>query len=235
MVKNNKKDWKLAILGILAILTYFIFPILEIIPLQILGIDSKQMPTVIKAIYMLSYEMITLLVIMFILKDKINRDWQDMKKNHYQYFKKYFKYWFLILGLMMLSNLFILALDPNSSSGNEDTIRSIFTQMPIYMYLSAVVIAPLLEELIFRLSIRNIIKSTDWLFILISGLVFGSLHVIGNIETWVDLLYIFPYSMPGFIFAYILAKSDNIFVSIGLHFIHNGILMSLQTLVLLFG
>jgi len=235
MIKNNKKDWKLAILGILAILTYFIFPMLEVIPLQILGIDSKQMPTVIKAIYMLSYELITLLVIMFILKDKIKPDWQDMKKNHQYYFKKYFKYWFLILGCMMISNLLILGIDSNSSAGNEDTIRTIFTQMPIYMYLSAVVIAPLLEELIFRLSIRNIIKSTDWLFILISGLVFGGLHVIGNIETWVDLLYIFPYSIPGFIFAYILAKSDNIFVSIGLHFIHNGILMSLQTLVLLFG
>ena len=42
-----------------------------------------------------------------------------------------------------------------------------------------------------------------YLFIAISGLLFGSLHIIGNINAWYDILYIIPYSAPGIIFAYI--------------------------------
>ena len=59
------------------------------------------------------------------------------------------------------------------------------------------------------------------------------MHVISTLENLVDLLFIIPYSIPGFIFAYIYSKSKNIFVPISLHFIHNGIMMSLQILLLL--
>lgn len=233
MTRTTKQDWKLALAGGLAILAYFILPMIEGVPFLILGIDTATIPNFVKAIYMFSYETLLLALIIFILKDQIKEQFVDLKKNHRTYFKKYFKYWFLILGLMMLSNFIILIIDPNSSAGNEDTIREIFGKLPIYMYLSAVVIAPIMEELVFRLSIRNIFRKTNWLFILMSGLIFGGLHVIGNIDTWVDLLYLIPYSIPGFVFAYVLAKSENVFVGCGLHFVHNGILMSLQVLVLL--
>ena len=71
------------------------------------------------------------------------------------------------------------------------------------------------------------------IFILLSGLVFGSMHVIGSCEHLIDLLFIIPYSIPGFIFAYVYTKSKNLCVPISLHFIHNGIMMSLQILLLL--
>lgn len=77
--------------------------------------------------------------------------------------------------------------------------------------------------------------TTDWLFILMSGLVFGSLHVLNSTNSLAELLYLIPYSAPGIIFAYILAKTNNILVTMGLHFMHNGILVSLQFLLLIFG
>ena len=77
--------------------------------------------------------------------------------------------------------------------------------------------------------------SNNIIYILTSGLVFGSLHVIGSLKNLYELVYIIPYSIPGFIFAYVYIKSKNIMVPITLHFIHNGILMSLQIFILLFG
>ena len=139
----------------------------------------------------------------------------------------------------MLSNYLILAIMTFAGNGtmmpeNEEIIRSNFQVAPIYMYLSSVVIAPLMEELVFRRGIRNIVPN-NILFILISGLVFGSLHVIiGGFQTPLELLYIIPYSIPGFIFAYILTKTDNVLVTATIHTFHNGILMSLQFLMLLF-
>ena len=117
---------------------------------------------------------------------------------------------------------------------NEEIIRSNFQVAPIYMYLSSVVIAPLMEELVFRRGIRNIVPNNVF-FILISGLVFGCLHVVlGGFQTPLELLYIIPYSIPGFIFAYVLTKTDNVLVTAAIHTFHNGILMSLQFLMLLF-
>ena len=68
-----------------------------------------------------------------------------------------------------------------------------------------------------------------------SGLIFGGLHVVGNINHWYDLLYLIPYCTPGFIFAYIMSKTNNVFVSMGLHFLHNGMIMSLQVLLIMLG
>jgi membrane protease YdiL (CAAX protease family) len=68
-----------------------------------------------------------------------------------------------------------------------------------------------------------------------SAFVFGGLHVFSSAETLIDLLYIIPYGAPGFVFAYMLSKTDNIFVPMGFHFMHNGILVALQILLLLVG
>ena len=102
------------------------------------------------------------------------------------------------------------------------------------MVFSAIVFAPISEELVFRRSLKNIITSPT-AFILTSGLIFGGLHVVSNINSWVDLLYLIPYSVHGLTFAYILSKTDNVLVSMGLHFMHNGIIISLEIFLLLLG
>ncbi len=134
---------------------------------------------------------------------------------------------------MFVSNLIITIAIPGAMAKNQEAVVEIFKVAPLYMYISAVIISPLLEELIFRLSIRNVFKK-DLLFIIISGLVFGIAHVAGSFENWYDLLYIIPYSIPGFAFAYTYTKTKNIFVPVGLHLIHNGIMMALQIILFLF-
>jgi len=87
---------------------------------------------------------------------------------------------------------------------------------------------------IFRQSFRNLFQN-KWLFIIISGLVFGGMHVFtGNNISKLDLLYLIPYSAPGMAFAYMLYKTDNIFVSMGFHMLHNGIMIALQFLTIYF-
>ena len=65
-----------------------------------------------------------------------------------------------------------------------------------------------------------------------SGLIFGALHL--TVATSLkELLFIIPYSIPGFIFAYTLTKSKNIFVPISLHTMHNTLMILLQLLLTL--
>lgn len=229
--KNNIKNVSI---GILAILIYFILPIFEALPFQLFHLDTATLPLVGKIIYMIAFETLLMCLIIFLFYPKLKEDWKDMKKNHMNYFSKYFKFYLLGLMIMMVSNLCIAIFSNNEIASNEQVVQSLFNASPIYVFFSAVIFAPIVEELVFRQGIRNIVKD-DTLFILFSGIIFGGLHVISNNMTSLsELLYLIPYCAPGIVFAYILAKSNNVFVPIGLHFMHNGILISLQFLLLFF-
>lgn len=236
--KKDLKDIKkyLAIFwsGIFIIFTYFFSINIQAIPLLFINPDISKIPFIIRIIYSLLFEIMQIAFIIYLVTDRIKKDLKELKKNYKEYFENNFKYYLIGISIMALSNIIISFINSGGIAGNEETIRETFSKAPVYMYISAVFLAPLLEELVFRLGIRNIFTNNK-LFIIISGLVFGGLHVIGNINTIVDILYLIPYSVPGFAFAYMLYKTNNIFVPIGFHFLHNGITMSLQVILLLLG
>jgi len=232
--KKKQKTVNNPLLGIGIVLFYLIASQCTGILFSIYKIDYNSIPIWLRSAYSLTYQIVMLSIIILLLSSILAKNIKDLKKNHNEYFKKYFKYWFLLLGIMMLSNLLIMLFTNSDIAGNEEAIRKTFEVAPIYTFVSAVFIAPILEELVFRQGLRLAIKDNT-LFILVSGLVFGGLHVISNITGWTDLLYLIPYSTPGFIFAYLLTKTDNVLVPASMHFMHNGILMSLQVMMMLLG
>lgn len=235
MKKNKLKPFlKIFWSGILVIFTYFFVSTFQGLPLLLFTNDVNNIPLTIKIIYLLIVEFLQLGFIAFLLKDQLLAAFKDLKENHKSYFSSNLKYYLTALFIMAASNLLISFINPGNIAGNEEAVRETFLKAPIYMYISAVFLAPLLEEFVFRQGIRNMI-SNDKLFIITSGLVFGGLHVIGNINSFVDILYLIPYSVPGFAFAYMLTKTKNIFVPAGFHFLHNGITMSLQVIIILLG
>lgn len=213
---------------------YYFLPYLQSIPFNIYGINPNDLPIEVKIIYLISFYILLAALIVFIYNKKVSKDFEDMKKNSIKYFNKYIKYWLIGIGVMMISNLIIKLFIDSNLPNNEQTIRDIFGISPIYIFFSAVIYAPIVEELVFRYSFKKIF-SNKWIFIILSGLIFGGMHVFNNFENLTDLLYIIPYSAPGIVFAYMLEKSDNVFVPISFHFIHNGILISLQFFLLIFG
>ena len=219
-------------IGLGVILSYFLLPYTKYIVLYFL--NGAAMNETLSLILSIIIEILTISVILLLMNKRITKDFKDLKKNHKQYFKDYFKYYLIGLAIMYISNAILIFGFQTGISGNEESIRSLLVTHPIYIYLSAVVIAPSVEELVFRGGIKNIIPN-QFLFILVSGLVFGGLHLVGNINNMIDLFYIIPYSALGIAFAYIYSKTDNIFVTMLLHTMHNGILVSLQIAVLLFG
>lgn len=229
-----KKDLLNMGIGFGVIFIYYISGYLSDIPFQLFNTSITNFSYTFKTIYLLFYQLLILAIIAFIFRKKLKKDLADFIKNKRVYFTKYFKLWFLLLFGMMLSNLIIMSINNGQIANNEEGVRNLFDKNPIYVYFAGVFIAPVVEELVFRLSIRQIFK-TDKLFIIVSGLIFGGAHLVGQVETFMDLLYVIPYSIPGFIFAYLFVKTNNIFSSISMHIFHNGVLMGLQILLLLFG
>ena len=222
---NDKKS---IIKGSLVIFLYFLLEFFTTLPLYLLNINFNDLSLNSKVCYLLIYSLISLLIILLIFRKEVTNDLKNFKLK--EFFIKYFKFWFILLSLMIISNLIIQIIYPGSSAGNEDTFRKNFVVAPIYSFISAALIAPLMEELVFRMGFKKIFKN-KYLFILISGLVFGGLHVIGNINTPYDYLFLLPYCLPGIILAYVYYISDNIFASLGIHFIHNLFMLIIQIIL----
>lgn len=233
-MKNKKKEYIInIIIGLMALFIYFSFSYLELGILELLNINYENMNIILKVLYLIICETIELIILIMLFYKKLKENLKDIKKNHREYFDKYFKYWLFILGVMMVSNLFIMLITNNQTSGNEQAVRDMLVKSPIYAYFSGVIFAPIAEELIFRRGLRNIFRN-DTIFILISGLIFGGLHIITGYSGPLDLLYLIPYCIPGIVFAYILTKTDNVLIPMSIHFMHNGILIALQMFTYLF-
>lgn len=233
MEKEKNNDLKNALMGCGVIFLYLIATAIPNELLSIFGIDYNNLNTIFKTIYLALYQILLTLLIIYIYRKDFIPNFKDFIKNNITYFKKYIKYWFIMLVLMITSNLIITMFTTTNISTNQETINETLKLAPIYTFIVSVFVAPILEELVFRLSIRKIFAHTNILFILVSGLIFGSMHVLGTCENLIDLLFIIPYSIPGFIFAYIYTKSNNICIPISLHFIHNGVLMTLQIILMI--
>lgn len=228
---NNKI--KTVFKGLFCIFMYFFITFFQGLPFEIMNVDTSNIPSYLMQIYNLIWDIFLILLIILVFKEEIQNSWNDMKKNHLNYFKKYFKYYVIALIVMMVGNAYIFSINGGNIAGNESNVRDLFAVAPIYTYISAVILAPILEELVFRLSLKNVLGN-NWLFILSSGLIFGGIHIISSYTSPMDLLYLIPYGSFGVAFGYILVKSKNIFVSMGFHFMHNGIIMALQIFLLLF-
>ena len=222
-----KQEVKDTLTGLSVIILYLLSKYILLFILMILKINPNNLSILGKSICNILYQLSLLGIIVLIYKKIIIKHLKQFKHSH---FASYIRYWIIAIILMTLSNMLINMFTHIDTSTNQQMIEANFTKSPISTILSVIVIAPILEELVFRLSFRKIFK-TDILFIILSGLFFGIMHL-ANASSLLELLYIIPYSIPGMIFAYTLTKSKNIFVPIGLHCLHNSLMVILQLLLI---
>ena len=172
-------------------------------------------------------DFIYIVLLFLIYKKEIKKGLYDLKNNFQQRTLLSLKCWATGCILMAISSFIVNNLLSNSISSNEEIIRQSIKLAPFYMLFTCSIIAPIFEELVFRKSLKEIIGN-KWIFILVSGLSFGLLHVLSSYSAPLDLLYIIPYGSMGCCFAYLLTKTENITLPIIIHMIHNTILVLVQ-------
>lgn len=167
-----------------------------------------------------SADLIFLIIIITTYFKTLKKDLKKFFKNFLNNFETAFKYYLIGFICMVVSNLIIVTFINNAIAGNEEAVRSLINIAPLYMLFSVGIYAPLTEELIFRKGIKDII-SNNKIYILVSGIFFGFMHVIGSNPSPQDFLYLIPYSSLGIAFAYTYSKTNNIFSTIMMHSLHN--------------
>lgn len=217
---------------ILIFLLYLLYSDIIIIILTKLGVNIKVLPNNLKIAIMFLINL-SLMIMLFIFYSKsIKENLKDLKLNFKSYIKDNFKYYVIGLLIMIISNI-IISFFVEGNSTNETLIREYINIMPIYMFFSSCIYAPFTEEMIFRKSLRNCFNNKV-LYILLSGLIFGSMHLL-SASNLVELVFLIPYSSLGCVFAYMYYKTNNIFVPMTFHMVHNTIIVINYLLMLIIG
>ena len=157
-------------------------------------------------------------------------DFKKIKGNVNRFMDIAIKYWLVGLLVMVCSNLLINRLTP-AKAVNEESVQEIISSVKYISIITIGIIAPIIEEFIFRKAFKDVFKS-GLAFILTSGLIFGGLHVVLSFNSLWDFLYIIPYSALGISFAAMYYKTDCIYTSIIMHMFHNTVLTTLSIISL---
>ena len=217
---------KKIIVNFVTFFSYFVYEYLFIAIFQVFNLDFFKLNMFGRIVFLSITNLTFMIFLCFIYKKELKEDWIDFLKNKKEYLKKYVVYYMIGVILMGFSNIVIQKLTNTSISGNEEAIRSYIKSFPIYMSFTSIIYAPFVEEMIFRKSIKNIINN-KYIFIVLSGVIFGALHITDYSDVNQILLGI-PYIIMGLDFAYIYYKTNNIFTTMTFHIIHNFILLAIQ-------
>ncbi len=165
--------------------------------------------------------------ILYLLKVDIQYDVKESKELKGQFFLAIIiGYLYIILGNIFagflsdtLSGLFKLA--PGEPVNQEVIVAALRSEGMILMMISAIILGPIVEELIFRKAIFGLIKS-DKLALFVSTFVFGLIHLIGESSIQEALVNGISYFVMGFVFGVIYIRNNrNIVVPIIVHILSN--------------
>ena len=171
-----------------------------------------------------------LCLLLFLYKKDIKIELNKLKKNKEKivgYILKMFLIFMVVKFLVgVISAILLLAFNmdiESLNSVNQSTIEMLAKESPLLIFISSSILAPIYEELLFRLGIKKVINN-KYIFIITSGLIFGLLHIFplsDGITLTLGLIQSITYVSMGMFLAYIYDSSDNIVNSIGVHFLNN--------------
>jgi len=163
------------------------------------------------------------LAFMFVDRVAFAYDWKRFKTNWKNLLGQIVTGFLMVYAALLLAQLILIELGVTETSQNEMTIQGLFEANPfqlILLFLLLCVFTPITEEIVFRKVLYNFVqpRTGHVIAILISGAVFGLMHVIA----YKDFIQSIPYIFMGLIFGYIYYRSKkNIFVTMGVHFLNN--------------
>lgn len=179
----------------------------------------------------------SLIPLVVVFKSYIKESWQIFRKDLLENI-----IWTVTIGLG-LTYLFSVAgemilnfLAPQSEeAANQVIVQSMIKSNAFLMFFQAVIIAPIVEELLFRGLIFNSLRQKNiFLAHLVSAFLFGLLHVYqyilaGDMSEWVKLI---PYMFTGLSLSIVYEKRKTIFASIFAHGLKNLIATIVILLIL---
>lgn len=173
-------------------------------------------------------------VYLFVLVTTVLLSWPFIRYGWKKYVEKFPQNTKLIgmmqlamMGCVLMMGAAIYLLTDMETSFNQQVIDEARKINLPYVAFASVVFAPLVEEMVFRGSIYNLLnrylKKGTAMFI--TSLLFGLLHVFDGAlaNNYVEVVFVFMYGALGYMLNYTYAKTDSIVCSVLLHMLNNAL------------
>jgi len=207
------------------IFIYFLSSVFLSFLYALLPIESKVLDNIVLSFI----SIITLLLVLYLSRKNLKGQFNDFFKNFKEYFFIMMKYWIIGFFFMIIANYVINFLILDGISPNESANREIIRMYPFYSLLSMGLIGPFSEEVLFRLNFKVIKERV--LYLSLSSVSFGLMHILFSFTEISDILYIVPYTILGLSFGTIFYKTQNVIASTFAHIVHN----TLSIMIILLG
>ena len=197
---------------------------------KIFSIDKTNITLFDNTLYQFIVSLILFILLFILYFNTIKKNFNDFKrnlKNNILYVLKLFVIFVLLKYMItIMSTLIVILLKYDTSSllsNNQEMVEKSVKTAPFLMFFSMSILGPFYEECIFRLEFKKVINN-KWIYIIVSGSLFGLLHIFPlneGVSLILGIVQSISYVTMGIFFSYIYYKTDNIFISIGLHFLNN--------------
>lgn len=216
-MKKILKKYSNLIKGILAFILFFSSTFIQRFIFNILNIEKVTPKWSVILNFIASLIIACLLIILY--RKDLKEEFKTYKKYLYENIDIGIKYWLIGLVGMVISNLVLSIVLNAGQAENEELVQKMIDTLPYLLIISAGILAPINEEIIFRKVFKDNIKNKI-IFVLVAGIIFGYMHVAGATSP-LQFLYIIPYSCLGISFAVMYTKTDTVFTSMSMHMFHN--------------
>jgi uncharacterized protein len=173
--------------------------------------------------------LILLPLVFYVLRSDIIVDFNIFKQLKSQWvFIVIIGYVYLIAGNLLANGLrwfltVIFSIDVAESVNQIIIVRAINSNGAFFMIFSAIIMGPIVEELIFRKAMFGLFES-DKVAIIVSSLAFGAVHLIGETNFLHGVVNGISYFVMGFVFGYIYIKNNrNVIAPTIVHILSNTI------------
>lgn len=198
MKKVQTKD---SFIGVLIILAYFALPYLSS-----LFINSNLANAIISIIFAIA--------ITLIYRKSFANDFKDFSKNKWKYVKSILLNVLIIFIITIVTNLLLtLIFDIKETSENDYSLRTMYKSSPIILLILTALYYPLVEGIVFRKTVREIIDK-KWLFIIFSALFYFFFNVAYTSFTLNNILSSLCYFFIMLVLSNYYWKTNNLTASI---------------------
>lgn len=203
-------------IGIVVFILYFILPMLINSFLASVS-ESSGIDYLLRSICYI----VILSVFIFIYRKDFKEYWSVFIKEKKKNIKNIIIYLLLSLAIMMICSALVLIIFPSIEYANDDIIKEYLASTMWFMVFSVVVYTPIIEEIVFRKTFKDIINN-KWFYVIFSALVFAFYHVGYNYIGIESILGMIPYFGLGIVLAFSYIKSKNIYVPIFVHILYDA-------------
>lgn len=209
--KENKNNLR----SIMIIILYFIFPYV------------MKFLSGVKWLVVLFY-MLFALLILYLYRNTFKRDFKDIKENKKKYLSSILTNVVLIFVIMLVTNALIgMIFDIKQTSENDYSLLSMFKKSPIVLMFLTSLYYPVIEGVIFRKSVRDIIDN-KWMFIMFSSVFYFFFNVAYTSLSFTSIITSLCYLFSMMLLSSYYYKTNNSTASVLVMMIYNIIISILS-------